>query len=224
MSKELNKKIIFVALFAFIGFLLMQIPFTKIIGSNLKFNLFDFYGPIAGGFIGSLGGFITVGIMEIINWAWHGFATDIATIIRFFPMFFAVLYFSRKSKYTLLAPILAMLIFWMHPEGRAAWYYALYWLIPLAAHPWRDKFVFARALGTTFTAHAVGSTLWLWAFNLKAAAWISLIPVVWKERGLMAIGITIAYIMFNFLLSLVANKVRWLNFLKLNPKYSIAHK
>ena len=46
----------------------MQIPFTKIIGSNLKFSLFDFYGPIVGSFIGSVFGLITILTMQLINW------------------------------------------------------------------------------------------------------------------------------------------------------------
>ena len=94
-----NKKLIFIAIFALVGFGLMQVPFTKIIGSNLKFSLFDFYGPIAAGFVGSIWGLATVLIMQSANWILHGFATDISTLIRFLPMLFAALYFAKKSKY-----------------------------------------------------------------------------------------------------------------------------
>jgi len=222
MKQLTTKKIIFTVIFALIGFGLMQIPFTKIIGSNLKFTLFDFYGPIAAGFVGSLWGFITVGIMELTNWAWNGFAMDTSTIIRFFPMLLAVLYFAKKSKWTLAIPAIAMIAFWLHPEGRGAWYYALYWLIPIIAYFWHDKFIFARALGTTFVAHSVGSVLFLYFFNLKAAVWIGLLPVVWKERGLMALGITATFIIFNFLLSLAAKKFAWLDFVKIT-KHRLAH-
>lgn len=222
MKQLTVKKIIIAALFALIGFILMQIPFTKIIGSNLKFTLFDFYGPIAAGFIGSLWGFIAVGIMEIGNWAWHGFAVDAGTIIRFFPMLCAVLYFAKKSKWILAIPAAAMLAFWLHPEGRGAWYYALYWIIPIASYFWHDKYIIARALGTTFTAHAVGSVLFLYFFNLKTAVWISLVPVVWKERGLMAIGITVAFIIFNYLLAMAAKRFAWLDFIKIT-KHRLVH-
>lgn len=217
MQKETGKKLIFVAIFAIVGLLLMQIPFTKIIGSNLKFSLFDFYGPIAGSFVGSAIGMIGVLIMQILNWAWHGFAVDGATIIRFFPMLFALLYFAKKSKLMLAVPALAMIAFWAHPEGRQAWYYTLYWLIPVIAYFFHDRFIFARALGTTFTAHAVGGVLWIWVFNMKAAVWISLIPIVWKERGLMAIGITLTFLASNYLLRFAAKKIPWLSFLKLQP-------
>jgi len=224
MKKETGKKMAFVALFSVIGIGLMQIPFTKIIGSSLNFSLFDFYGPIAGAFLGSVWGFIGVLAMEAANWAIHGFAMDAATLIVFFPMLFAVLYFAKKSKVALAVPILAMIAFWAHPEGRQAWYYALYWLIPIAAYVWHDRFVLARALGATFTAHAAGSVLWLWIFNLKASVWIGLIPIVWKERGLMAIGITCAFYFSRYLLSLAAKKIPWLNTLKLTPQLPTANK
>ncbi len=221
MLNEKHKKSIFIAIFVIMGFLAMQFKFTQIIGSNLKFSLFDFYGPIAGGFLGSVVGMITVLIMQIANWAWHGFAVDAGTMIRFFPMLFAVIYFSKKSKWILLIPIIAMLGFWAHPEGLKAWYYALYWLIPIAMYFLHDKFIFARALGTTFTAHSVGGVLWIWVFNMKAIVWIGLIPVVWKERGLMALGITLTFISFNYILSLVDKKIQLRHCLKLSPKYSI---
>lgn len=221
MQHNTLKRLIFLALFIAAGFGLMQIPFTKIIGSSLKFSLFDFYGPIAGAFIGSIWGLVTVGVMQVINWAWHGFVTDAGTIIRLFPVLFSVLYFVRKSKWMLLVPAIAMIAFWAHPEGRLAWYYALYWLIPIATYFFHEKSLLLRALGTTFTAHCVGSTLFLYFLNLKASVWISLIPVVWKERIIMAFGITITYIAFNYLFSLLEKKYHVsLPFVKLNPKYS----
>lgn len=215
------KKILFTILFIALGFGAMQVPFTQLLGANVKFSLFDFYGPIAGAFLGSIAGMLTVLGMQITNWAVQGFHTDMGTIIRIFPMLFAVLYFSKKSKFTLLVPVVAMIAFWAHPEGRQAWYYALYWLIPLVAYTFYDEFLLARALGTTFTAHAVGGALWIWAFNMKASIWISLIPIVWKERMMMAIGICATYIAFNYILSFASQKWNFtLPFVKLNPKYS----
>lgn len=221
MHTEKIKKTLFLAVFTLLGFGAMQVPFSQIIGSNLKFSLFDFYGPIAGAFLGSILGFLTVFGMQVANWAWHGFALDTATLIRFLPMLFAVLYFAKKSRWILLVPTVAMIAFWFHPEGRQAWYYALYWLIPIACYFFYDKFIFAKALGTTFTAHSVGSVLFLYTLNLKAIVWTGLIPVVWKERMLMAVGITLTFMLFNYLMSLVENKFHIkLPFVKLNPKYS----
>ena len=215
------KKIGFISALILFGFGLMQIPFTQIIGSSLKFSLFDFYGPIIGGLIGSTTGVVTVGIMQLANWAWHGFQTDGASLIRLLPMLFSVLYFAGKTRWNLVIPVIAMITFWAHPEGRLAWIYPLYWLIPIVAYFFQDKYLLARALGATFTAHAVGGALWIWVFNMKASIWLSLMPIVWKERGLMMLGICFTYIAFNYLLSILSKKLHWqLLFVKLNPKYS----
>lgn len=221
-----TKKLSFIALFALIGFGAMQVPFSQMIGvSNLKFSLFDFYGPIAGAFIGSIPGLAAVLAMQLGNWALHGFALDTGTIIRFFPVLFAVLYFANKSRLMLAVPVLSAAAFLAHPEGREAWYYTLLWTIPLLAYVFRDRFIFARALGATFTQHSVGGALWIWAFNVKAELWIGLIPVVIKERFLMALGITLTYILFNYILSLAVEKAKLkLPFLSLNPKYTTSSK
>jgi hypothetical protein len=222
MLKNAYKKFLFVLVFVALGFLAMQVPFSKLVGAeNIRFSLFDFYGPVAGAFIGSFWGILVVIAMQLSNWAFHGFQTDAGTIIRFFPALFAVLYFARKNAWSLFAPGLAMLAFWAHPEGRQAWYFALYWTIPFIMHFLRDRFIFARALGATFTQHSVGGVLWIWAFNMKAEMWAGLIPVVWMERGLMALGIALTYIALNYLMSIVINKAGVsLPFIKLNPKYS----
>lgn len=224
MNKDLNKKIIFLAGFALLGILLMQVPFTKIIGSDLKFSLFDFYGPIAGAFTGTVWGMLAVSLMQFGNWIWHGFQTDLGTVIRFFPMLFAVLYFAKKTKLSLLVPGLAIVAFWAHPEGRQAWYYALYWIIPFLAYLGHEKHTLFRALGSTFTAHAVGSVLWLYAFNLSASVWTSLIPIVWKERGLMTLGITLTFMAVDKLLELLNSQTGWFGFVKSNPKFSSLNK
>jgi hypothetical protein len=226
MSKNTKQKILFIALFAVIGFGAMQVPFSQLVGAeNVRFNLFDFYGPIAGGFVGSTLGLVTVAIMQIIGWAFKGFPTETAALIRLLPMLLAVLYFAKRSKIILLVPIIAMIAFWLHPEGQQAWYFALYWTIPILMYFLHDKYLFARALGSTFTAHSVGGALWIYGFNMKASIWISLIPIVWKERVLMAIGIMLTYIVFNYMMSMVREKSNIkLDFVKLNPKYSLRHK
>lgn len=215
-SSQTRSKVIVTGLFVMLGFLLMQVPFTKLTGANVKFSLFDFFGPIAGAFLGSIPGMLTVLGMQLVNWAWHGFAMDTGTIIRFFPMLAATLYFSKKSRWFLVIPVAAIGAFLAHPEGRAAAPFTLYWLIPIVAYFGYDKFVLARALGATFTAHAVGGTLWIWAFNMKAAAWIGLIPVVWKERGLMALGIVLTYLAFKRLYA-YSRKRGWIQELVVRP-------
>jgi len=64
----------------------------------------------------------------------------------------------------------------------------------------------ARALGATFTAHSIGGAIWIWVFNLPAAVWVSLIPIVVIERGIFALGISASYILMNNILAYLAKK------------------
>ena len=108
------------------------------------------------------------------------------------------------AKAVLLVPLLSILAFNVHPIGRTVWYYSLFWLIPLAVWPIRSRFLLARALGSTFTAHAVGGAVWIWAFNLPAAVWVSLIPIVALERSIFALGIAASYILVNNLIAILS--------------------
>ena len=191
----------FITIFTILGFLALQVPVTQLVGSKAKFTLFDAFGPIAGSFIGTIPGVIAVFLMQLFNFLVHGANVfDAGTIIRFFPSLFAVAYFSRKSKLGIIVPLLAITAFVVNPIGRSVWYFSLYWLIPIACHALRDRFLIARALGATFTAHAVGGALWIWAFALPKAVWVSLIPVVAMERSLFTVGIMVAYVVCTNLL------------------------
>lgn len=204
-------KLLFLSLFAITGFISLQIPFTKLAGSNVSFTLFDFFGPIAGAFLGPILGVISVLGVELVNVLIRHTPLTTGSIIRFFPMLFAVLYFvlvSRKSslsKLILVVPVAAILIFLAHPIGRTVWYYSLFWTIPLIAYFKRDNLL-VKSLGSTFTAHAVGGAAWIWAFNLPASVWNSLIPVVIQERLLFALGISASYLLTKHLLKLLISK------------------
>ena len=112
-------------------------------------------------------------------------------------------------------PILCILTFIAHPIGRQVFYYALlFWSIPLVTYIKKDN-LFIRALGATFTAHAVGGAAWIWAFNLPAAVWNGLIPVVIAERLLFATGIAASYIVVKYTLAFLAAR-------KILPRLDIA--
>lgn len=200
---NINKQKIFTLLaFALVGFVLMQVPFTALVGAGAHFTLFDFFAPIVGAFLGSVPGLLAVLGIQLVNWAIHGFDLNIATLLRFLPILAATFYFTKKSIWQIIIPVLAIVAFLAHPQGRAAFLFTLYWLIPIAMYFLRDRFVFARALGATFSAHAVGGALWIWAFNTPATVWLGIImPLVWKERGLMAVGITLSFYAFKWLLT-----------------------
>lgn len=202
-----KKNLLFIALFAIVGFIALQIPVAQLEGSRVKFTAYDAFAPVAGSFIGSIPGVIAVFLIQFFNFLVHGaHIEDAGTIIRFFPMLFAVLYFAKKGKFNLVVPAVAIVAFVAHPIGRDVWYFSFFWTIPIVAYFLRDRFLFARALGATFTAHAVGGALWIWTFSLPAPVWNSLIPVVVAERLLFALGITGSFVLVNNLLCLLEKK------------------
>ena len=217
-----KKNLIFIAIFAILGFVALQIPVAQIAGSKAKFTVYDAFAPVAGSFIGSIPGVIAVFLMQFFNFLTNGAQIeDAGTIIRFFPMLFAVLYFAKKGKINLIVPALAIAAFVAHPVGRTVWYFSLFWLIPIAMYFLRDRFLVARALGATFTAHAVGGALWIWTFSLPASVWNSLIPVVIAERLLFALGISGSFILvINLLVFLEKKRLLTLGFY-LDPKYLV---
>lgn len=196
MKKE---KLLSLALFTLLGLIALQIPFTRLLGSNVKFTLFDFLAPTLGVFLGTLPGIISVLSMQVVNLILHGGKFDVGGIIRLFPTLFAVAYFAKKRPANIIIPALCIVAFNLNPIGRSAWQYSLFWLIPIAAHFWR-KNLFVKSLGATFTAHAVGGALWVWTFGLSKQIWLSLIPQVILERTVMAVGIVISYVVINNLL------------------------
>lgn len=216
-----KKKLIFLIIFVIFGLIMLSIPFTNIIGSSQKFSLFDFFAPATGLFIGSIWGALSVIFVKVISFLFSGQHLDATTIIRFFPLAFAALYFGAKKYQKLIAviPLLCLVLFILHPEGRGAWFYSLYWLIPVASVFIKRSLVF-NSLGATFTAHAVGSVAFLYAFNLPTETWIALIPIVFLERMLFTGGIAVSYLVMNSLLNWLANKLRLLVLQKLvNPNY-----
>ncbi|MBI2601349.1 hypothetical protein HYW42_05370 [Candidatus Daviesbacteria bacterium] len=202
--------LIFIVLFAVVGFVVFQIPFNKLAGSNVSFTLFDFFAPVAGAFLGPILGIVTVLGVEVLNYIIHQTPISAGSIVRLFPMLFAVYYFAtfsrdKSQKAILLVPVLAMILFWLHPYGRQAWYYGLFWIIPLIAY-FRKDVLLVRSLGATFTAHAVGGAAWIWAFNLPADVWNNLIPIVIAERVLFAVGIAVSYLVVKSILKFLISK------------------
>lgn len=193
MKKE---KLLSIILFTFLGLIALQIPFTRLLGSNVKFTLFDFLAPTLGTFLGTLPGIISVLTMQVVNLILHGGKFDTGGIIRLFPTLFAVAYFAKKRPSNFIVPVLCIIAFNLNPIGRSAWQYSFFWLIPIAAHFYR-KNLLVKSLGATFTAHAVGGALWVWTFGLSKQIWLSLIPQVILERTAMAVGIAVFYVVLS---------------------------
>lgn len=203
-----QKKIWFVVIFVILGLIALQISLSHIVGSKQTFSLFDFLGPTAGMFLGSWVGALGVFIVELINFFIKDAALDTTTFIRFFPMLFAAIYFGTNKKMIVAVPLICIGLFLVHPIGREVPYYPFaFWLIP-AVLVFFKKRLFFNALGATLTAHAVGSTAFLYAFNLPASVWESLMSVVPFERLTFAIGITVTYLLLNNLLNYLVQKQR----------------
>ena len=226
----MKKKILFIFLFVVLGLLVSQIPLSPIVGAKgQSFTPFEFLGPTSGMFLGSVPGAISVFFVKLLKDIFLGAHFDTATIIRLFPMMFAAIYFGleksrRSGKLILIIPLMAILLFVLHPEGRKAWFYSLYWLIPILAYFKKDRLIL-NALGSTFTAHCVGSIAFLYAFNLPAPVWVGLIPVVFVERFSFALGIWATYLLLNSVLEKLVSieKLKVLSPL-VNQKYILSKK
>jgi hypothetical protein len=48
-------------------------------------------------------------------------------------------------------------------------------------------------LGSTFIAHAVGSTIWIYTVPMTAQMWLGLMPLVAIERLCFATGMVVSY-------------------------------
>lgn len=210
MDKNLSKtKWAFVFLFIALSIVGMKINFSNLIGAeNQFFTLFQFWGPIAGGFLGSVYGVSTVFLAQMFDFLVNGKQLTLLNVARILPMLFAAYYFSQyknrklDDRLSLVVPTLAIFAFWLHPVGQQAWYFALFWTIPILAKFLPD-FVLLRSVGATFSAHAVGGAIWAWTVPMTVAQWNTLIPIVIFERTLFAVGIAISYFVFNYLLSVI---------------------
>src|SRR3989338_1102240 len=203
MKKTYRQKFIFTGLLILLGLISLQIPFTRLLGANVRFTLYDFIVLTLGVFLSTVPGIIAVLFIQLFNFLIHpDTLTGLGSVIRLFPVLFAVFYFNKKREINLLIPLVSIFIFILHPVGRTAWQYSLLWLIPVLAHYFR-KNLYIRSLGATFTAHSVGGALWVWAFGLTREMWLALISQTLLERTLMAGGITVSYYalvkLFNFL-------------------------
>ena len=206
--KKINDKIIFIFLFSLLGLGALQIPVSRIVGSGQSFSFFDFFAPSTGLFLGSLPGAISVLMVKFFDLFFVSRKIDLVSLLRLLPLSLGAFYFGSKSKMRGLIAAVCMVLFVVHPIGRQAWVYSLYWLIPIWASFFPER-LFLKSLGSTFTAHAVGSTIFLYAFQLPAIVWKGLIPVVLVERVGFALGIYLSYFVFNFGLSYLKSVLRF---------------
>ena len=209
-----KKRIIFLLLFAAMVFIGNRINFSALVGANNQyFTFFQFFGPIAGSFLGSIFGVIAVLFAELADFLLVGKAFTLINVIRLTPMLFAAYYFGTKKKsLSIIIPLIAIAAFVLHPVGRQAWFYSLFWTIPIIVKVLPKKYssnVLLKSLGATFTAHSIGTIAWIWTIPMTAEQWIMLIPVTTYERLLFAAGIAGSYVLINTVLDKLTEKFRW---------------
>ncbi|MFH1443202.1 MAG: hypothetical protein ABIG96_04165 [Candidatus Micrarchaeota archaeon] len=223
-----GKGALFIAIFSFAVLIADQIKFSAVWGAASQyFTAFQFIGPIAGGILGPVVGVISVLFAELISFIYLGKAFDAINILRLTPMLFAAYYFATfgskrglKGNYALLAPVAAMLLFVIHPVGGEAWYFSLFWLIPVVAALFFKDNLLARSLGATFAAHSIGSVVWLYSFPTTAGFWAALMPIVVYERAAFAVGIALSFVLFNAVLARLESKFGS-GFLRIDRRYSL---
>ena len=230
MSKIFSKKgIIFLLLFAALVFIGKKINFSPLVGAeNQFFTLFQFFGPVAGGFLGPVIGALSVLIAQSANFLFTGTEVNLINLIRLTPMIFAAYYFgSKKRNLSIVVPLIAIALFVLHPIGRQVWFFSLYWTIPIIIKFLPKKYsnsVPLRSLGATFTAHSVGGAAWIYTVPMTAGQWIALIPVVAYERLLFAAGIAGSYVVLNVVFDKVLGKLNIKvpsDILRINKKFTL---
>ncbi len=221
MEKNTKKKILFVIIFVILGLAVSRIYISPILGSTQSFTPLEFFGPTAGMFLGSWIAALSIFFVKLFSAIIGKQPLDLLTFIRFFPMILAAIYFgiNKSKKLILIVPLVCMVLFMVHPEGGKAWFYSLYWLVPMICFFKKERLIL-NALGSTFTAHAVGSVAFLYAFNLPAPIWTALIPIVFMERMLFALGIWGTYLGLNTVLNKLVARRR-ISILEsiVNPRY-----
>ncbi|MEW6328953.1 MAG: hypothetical protein AB1468_02425 [Candidatus Micrarchaeota archaeon] len=217
-----RKKILFALLFGALVLVGDRINFSTILGApNQYFTLFQFFGPVAGGFLGPLVGVVSVLLAEVVSFVLNAKETSALNLLRLTPMLFGAYYFGVASKknYAAFVPLACMALFILHPVGSQVWYYSLYWLIPAAAALFPSR-LFLRSLGATFTAHAIGSTIFLYTIPTAPSLWLTLIPIVAYERLMFAGGIALSYLALNTLLDKLLSEESH-KLIKIDPRYVV---
>ena len=134
LNRLITKKgLLFLLIFSILVFVGDRINFSKLVGAdNQFFTLFQFFGPVAGAFLGPVVGVISVLIAEVSSYLMLGKAFTLISMLRLLPMLFGAWYFgTRRDKISFFIPVAAIILFIAHPVGRQVWYFSLFWTIPL---------------------------------------------------------------------------------------------
>ncbi|HEV2601144.1 MAG TPA: hypothetical protein VGT41_02500 [Candidatus Babeliales bacterium] len=207
LATTLQKKIDYIARLLSMGFLVKMSSIIKgslIIGSQtLFFSASSIVVPVLGAYAG-VANSLAVALLRLLFVGMVG-AKGLALVV---PGFFASLYWNTQHWLVRLAvPVVCFALFVTHPVGMYAAPYAFYWFIPMILYFTPNKNIFLTALASTFTAHAVGSVIWLYTVPMSAAAWLALIPLVAVERLCFSVGMVVVYKAIGLLDSFVSERL-----------------
>lgn len=163
------------------------IPFSWIVGSCCAyFSWSSMIAPVVGKYCG-----LSSIAFFIISQKKFAVSTLLIHLLHRLPLFGAMYTYKNRSMLaSIVLPVLCIFLFIVHNVGGQAWQYSLYWFIPIILWSMPDNIV-VRALTASFVAHAIGSVIWLYIGNISPVTWLGLIPVVFVERILIAIGIVV---------------------------------
>jgi hypothetical protein len=180
-----------------------KVTFSYMLGSSVAyFSAINCLAPLAG-------------LCGVTSFVWlyymlqalllHGSLSSILLALHL-PTLAAALYWKYDHLlYRVGLPLLCMIAFLLHPAGSQSAFYAVWWLIPMAMYIRKSSSFFVHALASTFTAHAVGTVMWLYVHPLTPALYAQLMPIVFVERMVYASGMTLAYYISTYFISRISS-------------------
>jgi hypothetical protein len=178
-----------------------------IVGSkHALFSAAECITPLTGLYGGWRASALLFGVQTIISLI-TAYSITPLLLVYHFPSFCASVFLSTKSRSRILVPLSCIGLFIAHPVGWQTGWYALFWLIPLIVSLLDVRGFFLQALGATFTAHAVGTIIYLYFKGLTHEHLLILAPIVLLERLTFATGMTVAQYAIQKISSLVSFRI-----------------
>ena len=186
---------------------LSGVSIGHIVGSSFAhFSFASALIPLAG----LAGGTLTCVLTSLLSLVVSGGGYGIGKLLAYhIPGFFGgVSLVKHYAFFThLMVPLLAVMLFAVHPVGGSAMLYTTYWLVPALVYFFGQRSIYCRMLAATFVAHAVGSVIWLYTVPMAATQWLALVPVIPYERMVIAGGMMGVY--YGACASVCATKWLW---------------
>jgi len=206
-SGSLSRQISLIAVFAALDAILGMLPFTITVGVSGQITMGAIGGPLTGLILGPLNGGVAVAIGSLIGILLNPGGALFGALSVLPPTLGALgagMIRDRKGYVPGLAIALSVLMFYLHPEGRAAFMYPWLHVIAMIFSISSLSKISASSIGSedlrqlslgavsaifvgTLTDHAFGSGLAIWYFSLPAAIWGFVTFVYPLERGAITV-------------------------------------